>query len=131
MINKSALERAVYSVLKDNGITSLAKREMLTRALVDKIGELEPPKLKGGPVGRPNRRREDYDRLRQIDFKSMTELTPEMLPVARRLVTVDSALRKSGASDEVLGDRTQVRAAARLASAFQRAKKIQIFLANL
>jgi len=119
MLNKSALERAVNSVLQANGVTSEAKRDKMTRALVQTVIDMAGPEKIRNPVGRPNRAREDYDRLREIKFSEMTTLTPEMLPVARRLVTVEFALRKAGASDEILGERKQVRAARRLVGAYQ------------
>jgi hypothetical protein len=120
MLNKSALERAVHSALKDNGITSSAKRELLTRAVVAAIDEAEDASLESLKHGRSTSTRDDYDRLRKINFAKMKKMTPEMLPIARRLLTVDGVLRKSGASEEVLGDRKQVKAAGRLVSQFQR-----------
>jgi len=123
MLNKSALERAVNSVLQDNGITSEAKRETVLRAIVAKVEKAVVANQSPARVGRPNQARENYETLRQIDFASMETLTPEMLPVARRLVTAERSLRRSGVSDEVLGDRKQVKAASRLANAFQNAAR--------
>lgn len=119
MLNKSALERAVDSVLKDNDIASDVKRETMTRAVVETVINMVGPDKIKKPIGRPNRAREDYDRLREIKFSEMQTLTPELLPIARRLVTVEFALRKSGVSDEILGERKQVRAARRLVSAYR------------
>ena len=123
MLNKSALERAVNSVLQANGVSSEAKREVLARAVVNVVDGMVIGDQTRRPTGRLSRALEDYERLRQIDFAVMKKLPPEMLPVARRLVTVERALRRSGVSDEVLGDRKQVRAASKLANAFQYAAR--------
>jgi hypothetical protein len=101
-----------------------------TGASVERVGKNVEQLRKSGsskPRGRPKDDPwVDYHKLRQIDFASMTVLDKETRPLARRLMTVDAALRKAGVSMADLGDRTQVLAAGRLASQLQRDEKKEL-----